>query len=182
MATKRRIAVNLSRTVNLGEFESVKGGVFIEQDIAEKDDLESVFDALWASAESQVDRYLAQYEGEEGETGETMEEVSELTEEVLEKEELAVEEVPVEEEGEDLTEEDINVMTLPELKTLCKETEGLEDVDLTLNLKPLRAVLIDMLFEDDEETGEVEGEEVATPGGEETGAEGEWQDGDWQDD
>lgn len=195
----RRIEVSVGRTVNLGDYESVKANVVLSQNVSDTVEVDVIYEELWETAEKQLDDYLAQYEGEETDKeeivadqpledevekvgefeGETEQEIEELPEET-------VEETVDEDEELDISEEDINTMTLKELKDLCKTTEGMEDIDLSLNLKPLRAVIIDLLFEEEDGTEDGgEGEVTENPddaGGEpeldETG--GDWEQDDWQ--
>lgn len=186
---KRRIEVNLMRTVNIGNYESVKGGVSLSQNIEDSADEDVVYEALWETVEKQLDDYLSQYEQDEAKNESEPEQPleEEVEPEEAPEEEAPEEEAPEEEAELDITEEEINKMTKPELVTLCKTTEGMEDIDLNLNVKPLRAVIIDLIFEDEEspeepeegEEGTEDGEEGEDPKLDETG--GEWDQDDWQD-
>ena len=86
-------------------------------------------------------------------------------EKVIEKE---IEKV-MEDDEDQITEEQINKMSLAELKEFCNTTEGLEDIDLTLDVKKLRKLLIDTIFEEEEESSD--SEETT-----------DWDDDDWADD
>lgn len=188
---KRRIEVSLMRTVNIGNYESVRGGVMLSQNITDKADENAVYISLWETAEKQLDDYLSQYELNEDkpEPEQPLEEEveGEIPEEEPPEEEVTVsileeEEVPEEDAELDITEEEINKMTKSELINLCKTTEGMEDIDLTLNVRPLRAIIIDLIFEEEGEEGEEDAEkdeEGVEPNLDETG--GEWDQDDWQD-
>ena len=154
---RKRIEVTIGRTINLGDFESTKINVTVAQYIPEDAEEAVFYEDMINEAETQVDEYLSKFEGEE---------------EAPPEEE---EEVPEEEEGEEITEEAINVMSKKDLVTFCKETEGLEDINVKLVIKGLRKAVIDALFVEEEE------EEVPEEEGAGEGSDDEWQDTDWED-
>ncbi len=184
----RRIEVSVGRTVNLGNYESVKANTVISQDIKDDAEVDVIYEELWETAEKQLDDYLAQYEPEDPDKEETI--PDQPLEDEIEKAEVeeteVLEETPevVEEDEElDITEDQINAMTLKELKELCQGTEGMEGIDLSLNIKMLRATIIDLIFVEDEDSGEGELAENPDDAGEPEldGEGGEWADDDWQD-
>ena len=148
---RKRIEVAIGRTINLGDFESTKINVTVAQYIPEDAEEAVFYEDMINEAETQVDEYLSKFE--EGEE----------------------EEVPEEEEGEEITEEAINAMSKKDLVTFCKETEGLEDINVKLVIKGLRKAVIDALFVEEEE------EEVPEEEGAGEGSDDEWQDTDWED-
>ena len=177
----KRIEVTVGRTVNLGDFNSAKLQVTISEFIPEDAEDAVYYEKLWDEASAQIDEQIAQYEDEEEEEEEEEDEViPEKKAPAPAPEKKAPAPEPEEEEEEDLTEDDINKMSKAELIELCQETEGLEDVDTSVSVKVLRATLIDMLFEEEGEDGEVT-EEEGEDGEVTEGEGGEWEDEDWQD-
>jgi len=63
-------------------------------------------------------------------------------------------------EEEEITIDEINAMTKPELIALCQGTEGLDHIKTSQNLKKLRLAIIEELFEDEEEKEESDWEDT----------------------
>ena len=169
---QRRIEASVVKTINLGNYESVKLGAKMSTVIADKADLSKAFALLWDECNDQVDSQIDGYDSEIEESEETPTD-SEIEE--PEKEEEAKEEA--EEEEADITEEQINAMSKKELTAFCEETEGLEDIDTKKGVKVLRVLVIDALFEEEEEeTGKKTEDDDKNEDGDD-----EWGDDDWED-
>ena len=54
----RRISVIVSKTVNIGNFESMKVQAGIECDIADDENIETAYDDLWDLTNDQLDKEL----------------------------------------------------------------------------------------------------------------------------
>jgi len=174
---KRRIEVKVGKTINLGNFENVKLEASVSTVIADKADIEKAFDSLWEKCNLQIEDQVDLYESAVDEPDET-EEIPEPEEEVEVETEKTLE------DEEDITEEGIEAMSKKELVQLCKDAEGLEDIDTSKGVKALRALIIDALFEEEPEENDPE-EADPDSGTEETGGndagDDEWGDEDWED-
>ena len=195
LLTNRRIRVEISRQV---DYAKTKINFFCEGDLPDKSDLTEVVQQISEELEELAEDRISIYEegGAEDEVEETQDDqkVEDGIEDTPEEEKIdppeddenSDPENPPEEEAEelDITEDQINEMSKKECIALCQGTEGMESIDLTTNLKPMRACIIDLLFEEEEEADA--GDEVDT--GEE-GAEldpeldesSEWAEDDWED-
>jgi len=58
----RRIEISIGKTVNLGDYESIKIQVGLSQDIQDKDDLEEEFDRIYEDVEIKLNEYCKQLE------------------------------------------------------------------------------------------------------------------------
>jgi len=60
----RRIEISIGKTINLGDYESIKIQVGLLQDIQDKDDLEEEFDRIYEDVEIKLNEYCEQLEKE----------------------------------------------------------------------------------------------------------------------
>ena len=60
----RRIEISIAKTINLGDFESIKTQVGMSQDIQDKDGLEEEFDRIYEDVEIKLNEYCDQLEKE----------------------------------------------------------------------------------------------------------------------
>jgi len=60
----RRIEISIGKTINLGDFESIKTQVGMSQDIQDKDGLEEEFDRIYEDVEIKLNEYCDQLEKE----------------------------------------------------------------------------------------------------------------------
>jgi len=60
----RRIEISIAKTINLGDFESIKTQVGMSEDIQDKDDLEEEFDRIYEDVEIKLNEYCDQLEKE----------------------------------------------------------------------------------------------------------------------
>jgi len=177
----RRVDVSLVRTINLGNFESVKVGMSLSTNIKDDSDLstdvDSIFGQVEALLEEKIDQYSSKEDSDEEEEDSEEEDSEEEEEDSDEEEEDSdeeeedsdEEEEDSDEEEEDVTEEDIRGMSKKELVALIKSDDDL-DIDTSLKLSALRDAVLEGLFEEEEEE---EGE-----GGTD---DGDWDDEEWDD-
>lgn len=178
--TMNTVGTKVSRTVNLGDFESVKIEFSLNKNIKMDADVEKELDGIFEIIEAKVDEKLEKYEEvpEEKEVQEEPEEDEELEEEEdSEEEEGDSEEDGDDDDGEEDSEEDdeiseeaIMAMNKKELAALIKES-GLTDEVNPKEFKKigeLRKAVIDAMFEEDGDDSEDGGDE--------------WDDDEWADD
>jgi len=179
---QRRIEVSYGKTINDGNYESTKIHCTFSKNIPDGVDETDIMEEMWDFVGIQVGSIMADATDEvelpppvKKETPKKVEEKPKPAPEKPKKEkpiekviEKEIEEV-MEDDEDQITEEQINKMSLAELKEFCNTTEGLEDIDLTLDVKKLRKLLIDTIFEEEEESSD--SEETT-----------DWDDDDWADD
>jgi len=177
---QRRIEVSFGKTIEI-DGSWVKSHCTIAQNIPDGVDEKEILEEMWDFVGNQVESIVGDEQEEtelpppaKKETPKKIEEKPKPAPEKPKKEkpiekviEKEIEEV-MEDDEDQITEEQINKMSLAELKEFCNTTEGLEDIDLTLDVKKLRKLLIDTIFEEEEESSE---EETT-----------DWDDDDWADD
>jgi len=169
------ISGSMSRTVNLGDFESAKIEFsVIKQNLPADSDIEAGLDALFEIVEAKVDEKLKPYEDmADGDTSD--EDPPEEDAKVAPpKDKVPEEDSPEEEEEEeDITEEMILAMKRKDLIALI-EKEGLDDLNHKDHKKigDLRTAVINALFEEDsdEDSGDSDEDNES------------WDDSEWEDD
>lgn len=233
---KRRIETSITRTINMGNYESIKIGCVLSTVIQDKADVTAEFEKLWKVCESELEAQSNNYEPAEPidpdsrvapgtETDTTKEVVNEPEDDITEEQILAMkkpelikliakekiegidtsmgvkalrvlvveemfeddtppDDTPPEPEEDGPEEDEIMAMAKPELIALIEKEKF--EIDTSKSEKVLRVMIVDALFEDDEEAGgEVAGgtsgaEEPETGGTEGEPDGGEWKDDDWE--
>lgn len=171
----RRIHVLVSRQTDFGK---TKLEFSLDELLDDKADVTARMEAICEEIEEMADKRIAVYEGDPGE------EVEQPLEDEVEQESEPEPEKEPEQEEIELTEESINDMDKKELVELCETTEGLEGIDTGSKIKVLRVLIIDALFDEEEENEEESGADADTDNdsGDDAGGDGgDWQDEDWAD-
>jgi len=161
----RHINVSATRTVNLGNYESVKVSAGFSTNLKDDEDLEEAFKDAYDKVENAVEDQIDRMDLDVPEEDEKVDEPEEDEE---------VDEDP--EEDEDITEEEINKMKKKDLLKLIKE-EKLE-VDTSQKLADIREDVIDEMFEEDEAS---DGEDDDGEDASEDGEDEDWEDDEWED-
>ena len=174
------ISGSMSRTVNLGDFESAKIEFSVTQNVLADSDIKAGLDALFDLVEEKIDEKLKPYEDmADGDTSgddevDPPEEDSKIDppKDKVPEEDESEEDSP-EEEEEDITEEMILAMKRKDLIALI-EKEGLDDLNHKDHKKigDLRTAVINALFEEDsdEDSGDSDEDNES------------WDDDEWEDD
>lgn len=145
-----------------GEYGSWGSEYFLSKQVPADSDLDAAFDEMTELVQGKLDAYVEQNAPEMDE--EVVEDDYDPAQEVDTSEEDEVtesfgdEEPAGDEEGEEITEDDIKKMTKKEIVALVKD-EGLDDFDISgyKNIASLRKGFIEYLFSEEEEG--VEGDE-----------------------
>jgi len=129
------VKVSFYRTIE-ADGEWVKAGIEITDSVESLETMDEKAELMWEKAEDQVENFLKDDEEEEEDPEEE------------------------DDEEEEITIDEINAMTKPELIALCQGTEGLDHIKTSQNLKKLRLAIIEELFEDEEEKEESDWEDT----------------------
>ncbi len=173
MPTKT-ISVSIAKTLNLGNYESVKVQAGYSEVIDAKADVKKAYDKAYALTEEIIDAKLEEYEVAEDESGDDGDESGDDAGDEEwgddEGDEAGDDESGDEAGDDEITEEEVMAMTAKELAVVIKDY-GLE-VSPKQPLKALRAAVVESLFVEEGDEGDEAGDD---------GAE-EWDDEEWDDD
>lgn len=138
---KRRIETSITRTINMGNYESIKIGCVISSVIQDKADVTTEFEKLWKICESELEAQSNNYEPNEPFDPDSRVEPGTETDTTKEVE-------PNPEPENDITEEQIMAMKKPDLIKLIA-SEKIEGLDTSVGVKALRVMVVEEMFEDD---------------------------------
>jgi len=68
-STKRRIEVSLGKTINLGDYESMRVDVTYAADLKDKEDAVEAYESCWELVDRELSKKIEQIEGRKNRTG-----------------------------------------------------------------------------------------------------------------